>query len=216
MKIALTFDDGPDPRWTPAVLDILRAGNVKATFYMVGAAVAAWPDLASRVLDEGHSIGTHSMTHPPDHVSPENYGLEYFMSSFILGRAVPGLAGKPAARHRLPHGYNGERDRRLSSLPGVHSDGWTVDSHDWQENGNTALDLLNYITQSINNTPKPDHVILLHDGAWQNGQRWPGRDRQRTIDLLAGILATYGCDYLTLGQWERDTNRKAHSLLSGV
>ena len=63
-KIALTFDDGPDPVWTPKILDILKQENVKATFFIVGENGQANPDLVKRIVAEGHEIGNHSFTHP--------------------------------------------------------------------------------------------------------------------------------------------------------
>ena len=61
--LALTFDDGPDPVWTPRVLDVLKAQHVKATFFVVGTAVAAHPELARRIVAEGHQIAAHTFTH---------------------------------------------------------------------------------------------------------------------------------------------------------
>ncbi|GAB3809298.1 polysaccharide deacetylase family protein [Micromonospora zhanjiangensis] len=61
--IALTFDDGPDPRWTPAVLDVLRKHGAHATFFVLGARVNEHPELARRILAEGHEIGSHTFTH---------------------------------------------------------------------------------------------------------------------------------------------------------
>ena len=63
-QIALTFDDGPDPRYTPRILDILRHYHVKATFFVEGRFVRAYPDLARRILAEGHVLGNHTDTHP--------------------------------------------------------------------------------------------------------------------------------------------------------
>ncbi|MEI9929122.1 MAG: polysaccharide deacetylase family protein [Rhizomicrobium sp.] len=63
-KIALTFDDGPDPEWTPAILDILKAKNVKATFFVIGENAEANPGLVERILNEGHELGNHTFTHP--------------------------------------------------------------------------------------------------------------------------------------------------------
>ncbi len=63
-KIALTFDDGPDPEWTPQILDILKAKHVKATFFIIGANAEANPGLIQRILAEGHELGNHTYTHP--------------------------------------------------------------------------------------------------------------------------------------------------------
>src|SRR4030095_1600097 len=62
--LAITFDDGPDPRWTPGILDILKQENVPATFFIIGKNGQAYPDLVRRIADEGHELGNHSFTHP--------------------------------------------------------------------------------------------------------------------------------------------------------
>src|ERR1700752_2678322 len=70
-SIALTFDDGPDPKWTPAILDILKRHNIKATFFLIGQNAVDNPDLVRRIFREGHEIGNHSFTHPNmAHVGP--------------------------------------------------------------------------------------------------------------------------------------------------
>ena len=63
-KLALTFDDGPDPEWTPQILDILKAKHVPATFFVIGANMEAHPGLVQRMLREGHEVGNHTYTHP--------------------------------------------------------------------------------------------------------------------------------------------------------
>ena len=63
-KLALTFDDGPDPEWTPAILDILKEKKAPATFFMIGSNMEAHPGLVQRVLDDGHEVGNHTYTHP--------------------------------------------------------------------------------------------------------------------------------------------------------
>src|SRR6202023_1500526 len=63
-KIAITFDDGPDPRWTPRILDILKQENVPATFFVIGKNGQAYPDLVRRMVAEGHEVGNHTFPHP--------------------------------------------------------------------------------------------------------------------------------------------------------
>ena len=62
--VALTFDDGPDPDWTPKILDVLKKEKVPATFFVIGRYGQEKPDLLRRIVDEGHDIGNHSLTHP--------------------------------------------------------------------------------------------------------------------------------------------------------
>src|SRR5207245_9328439 len=63
-QVAITFDDGPGPRWTPKILDILKAANVKATFFVVGVNAERYPALVRRIVDEGHEIANHTYYHP--------------------------------------------------------------------------------------------------------------------------------------------------------
>ncbi len=64
MKVAFTFDDGPDDKYTPQILDILKAYGVKATFFITGQHAEAHPDIVKRMVSEGHTVGNHSYSHP--------------------------------------------------------------------------------------------------------------------------------------------------------
>src|SRR5205814_4305840 len=63
-KVALTFDDGPDPNWTPKILDVLKEKKAPATFFLIGLQADRFSDLAARIYREGHEIGNHTFTHP--------------------------------------------------------------------------------------------------------------------------------------------------------
>ena len=63
-KIAITFDDGPDPEWTPKILDVLKQKQATATFFLIGIQADKFSGLAKRIYDEGHTIGNHTFTHP--------------------------------------------------------------------------------------------------------------------------------------------------------
>jgi peptidoglycan/xylan/chitin deacetylase (PgdA/CDA1 family) len=100
-QIALTFDDGPDPKWTPEILDILKAANVKAAFFLVGANAEKYPALVERIVAEGHEIGNHTYYHPnlalcwPEHVRLELNATELLLQA-ITGRSTT-LFRPPAA-----------------------------------------------------------------------------------------------------------------------
>ena len=79
-KLALTFDDGPDPEWTPQILDILKAKGVKATFFVIGANAESNPDLVQRIVAEGHEVGNHTFTHP---------NLGEFPDVLVSSRSMP-------------------------------------------------------------------------------------------------------------------------------
>jgi len=100
-ELALTFDDGPHPTHTPAVLDRLRELGVRATFFVVGAKVDAHPDLVRRIAAEGHEVGHHSYAHtPPNETSARTLVDEARRTSALLER----LLGKRPRLYRPPHG----------------------------------------------------------------------------------------------------------------
>jgi hypothetical protein len=92
-QVAITFDDGPDPQWTPKILDILKAANVKAAFFLVGVNAEHYPNLVRRIVDEGHEIGNHTYYHPnlaecwPEHVRLELNATQLLIET-ITGRAT--------------------------------------------------------------------------------------------------------------------------------
>lgn len=103
--LALTFDDGPDPEWTPQILGVLKAKGVKATFFMIGEEAAAEPALVRRVRDEGHEIGNHSFTHPNmAHVDEERVRLELTATD----RALESILGRQVTLFRPPYNADSE------------------------------------------------------------------------------------------------------------
>lgn len=100
-EVCLTFDDGPHPRHTPAVLEALRAAAVQATFFVVGARAATWPRLVRQVAFEGHVVGHHSFTHGrPDRTPADALAVEARRTSLLLQN----LVGSPPRLFRPPHG----------------------------------------------------------------------------------------------------------------
>src|SRR5205814_10016644 len=92
-QVAITFDDGPDPRWTPKILDILKAASVKATFFVVGVNAERYTALVRRIVNEGHEIGNHTYYHPnlalcwPEHIRLELNATQLLLET-ITGRAT--------------------------------------------------------------------------------------------------------------------------------
>ncbi len=107
-EVAITFDDGPDPEWTPKILDVLKKYGVKATFFQIGAEVEKYPGVAKRVFDEGHEIGNHTFTHPDiSTISKRYFEVELNLTETALREQVRGEAGVDAASvcHRRSAGY---------------------------------------------------------------------------------------------------------------
>lgn len=183
MTLALTFDDGPDPAYTPAILDILKAKNVKATFFIIGANAEAHPALLQRILDEGHEVGNHTFTHPNlAETSPEADRLEYNATQKLF----EALTGRRMVLFRPPYLADAEPVNKDEIVPvqiaqdqGYLTIGVHVDPLDWQQ---PSLDeMMNRVLSTVTNPDreKRGNIILLHDS---------GGDRAKTIELLPGLI----------------------------
>ena len=171
--LALTFDDGPDPRWTPRILDVLREHGVHATFFVVGTAAIDHPELMRRILDEGHEVGLHTLSHADLGSVPDwRRRLEIRGSQQV----ITGITGRSASLTRPP--YSSENAEvtdglwiaiRAGADEGLLNVLTTMDSEDWRRPGVDAIER--------NLTPPDDsgHVLLMHDG---------GGDRSQTVEAL--------------------------------
>jgi cellulose synthase/poly-beta-1,6-N-acetylglucosamine synthase-like glycosyltransferase/peptidoglycan/xylan/chitin deacetylase (PgdA/CDA1 family) len=181
--IALTFDDGPDPRWTPQILDVLRRHGVPATFFVTGAGAASHPLLLRSVVADGHEVGNHTTTHADlGTSSPGRAGWEVRQNQVVLA----GAAGRQTALLRPPY----------SSTPdAVDGAGWRaiqraavlgylvvladLNTKDWQRPGVDAI--------VAGATPPDQHgaIVLLHDG---------GGDRAQTVAAVDRLIPKLRAD----------------------
>ncbi len=135
-QLALTFDDGPDPAWTPQVLDVLARNHIQATFFLIGSNVAKWPELAQRIVREGHVVGNHTFTHPDISKQSEfDLGNELV----IADRVLRATTGKATRLFRPPYGGNDVNSIRrdanalyLTQKLGYTTTMYDLDSHDWE------------------------------------------------------------------------------------
>lgn len=176
-SVALTFDDGPDPRSTPQVLDELARLGVVATFFVVGHRAQAWPELVGRMLREGHAVGSHSHSHP------EAWRTAYprVVRDYRRGRqALDRVAGRRIRLFRPPNGYlDGQGVLAVMALrlrPWL----WTIDPGDWRP-GATSADILAGVEALA-----AGDVVLLHD-ALDGPDAGHGADRSATTSALDGI-----------------------------
>jgi cellulose synthase/poly-beta-1,6-N-acetylglucosamine synthase-like glycosyltransferase/peptidoglycan/xylan/chitin deacetylase (PgdA/CDA1 family) len=177
--IALTFDDGPDPVWTPRVLDLLKAEKVKATFFVVGTEVAAHPELARRIVAEGHQIGVHTFTHANlSTAAGWRRSIELRQSQLILAGAT-GMS-TPLLRPPYSSEANALRNADWTSIEAARKAGYltvlsTQDSEDWRRPGTTKV--------IANSMPRgtAGQVLLMHDA---------GGDRSETVAALAKLIPT--------------------------
>lgn len=156
--IALTLDDGPNPLKyrTPAMLDMLRNLNVKATFFVVGARAEANPDLIRRMDDDGHEIANHSYTHPNlTYLTPDAVRKELCRTSVV----VRDITGKRPRFYRPPGGnFNGAIADAASAL-GMHGAYWTVDGFKFEYAPFRPEDLTAFVLKKV----KPGTILLLHN-----------------------------------------------------
>lgn len=170
----LTFDDGPDPVYTPQILAILKKHDVKATFCVVGRQVKKHPDLVRQIVAEGHQIANHSMNHD-EHIayrSVEKIKQEVLAEVALIDSIVPGV---PVEYFRAPGGTWNMKVRKLSASWGMKPLGWSVDTKDWQQPG------VESIVNTVKNRLKAGGVILMHDG---------GGNRSQSVAALKQFLPT--------------------------
>ena len=178
-KIALTFDDGPDPQWTPQILDILHREHVPATFFVVGQNAEAHPGLISREWNEGMEIGNHSYTHPEQNrISPLQTRLELDATQ----RVIEAITGHMTTLWRSPNRADSEPSTADDFDPVYQGDqlgylfiGEKIDPTDWKV-GIKADQIVKYVLANANN----GNAVLLHDAG--------GDTRAETVRALPLII----------------------------
>ena len=173
----LTFDDGPDPRYTSRILDILKAKHVPATFFVVGAQAEKSPDILRRMYAEGHEIGNHTYSHKNEYLTSESrLALELNLTQRIVEEAV----GRSTTLFRSP--YNADSDLRTREAVesverpqelGYVTVGERIDPRDWEAKSDKE------IVDVVMRDKDLGKVILLHDG---------GGDREATIQALPELI----------------------------
>jgi peptidoglycan/xylan/chitin deacetylase (PgdA/CDA1 family) len=172
-KVALTFDDVPDPRYTPQVLDILARYKVRATFFVVGSRAAAYPSIVRRMRREGHIIGNHSLNHAVFSRIP----LSSFKRQIVRTDAIlRPLAGYSPKLVRPPYGEIMPKQIEWLRQNGYTVVNWDVDSVDWRGTDSSHI-LLN-----IKKTLQPGSIILQHAGGGD------GQDLSGTIKALPRLI----------------------------
>lgn len=190
-ELVLTFDDGPDPTYTPAILDELRTLGVPAAFFFIGENAEEHPGLVRRAYDEGHEIGNHSFTHPNLAIVGDGRAeLEINATQ----RAIEGIVGHSTLLFRAPYNADSEPGSREEVAPveladrlGYTTVGEKVDPLDWDltvrnSDGSTRPKTAEDIAQSVIETVEHEaesgdtgNIILLHDS---------GGNREQTVRAL--------------------------------
>lgn len=181
-KVALTFDDVPDPRFTPQVLDVLKAKKVHATFFVVGTRSSKHPDLVNRIHREGHNLGNHSYSHP-------NFSkLNFAKVQEQIERAehvIEGIVGFKPRLVRPPYGEILPKHLEWAKKRGYTVVNWDVDSSDWRQLSSDQV--FRNVTRSV----RPGSVVLMHAGGGQ------GQSLSGTVKALPRII-----DWLRANHYE--------------
>lgn len=168
--MALTFDDGPDPAYTPEILRILREHDVRATFLVCGGRARESPDLLRRMVDEGHVIGNHTWTHPLLlKLDRTRIRTEIERTCELIERTV----GEPPLWFRAPYGAWNRNVFELGTELGMEPLAWTVDSLDWDDPGAPT------VISRVVNRAAPGVIVLNHDA---------GGDRSQTLTAVRSYL----------------------------
>ena len=168
--IALTFDDGPHPRYTDAILDILKEYGIRATFFIVGENAALYPDEVKRIAAEGHEIGNHTYTHA-DLKRIEGAALMRELSD--TENIIYELTGRRPSVFRPPEGRCNETVVGCANELGYATVLWTVDPRDWASppSGEVAAEIVK--------NAKCGSVILCHD--YNSSKRSPTPEALRAV-----------------------------------
>jgi peptidoglycan/xylan/chitin deacetylase (PgdA/CDA1 family) len=185
LKLALTFDDGPHPQFTPRLIEILKKENVPATFFVIGHMVEQYPNLVTDLANAGFEVGNHTFSHVTlTKITDEQAAIEYRANNDVIRH----LLGKNPRYCRPPGG-----DFDLNVLEAAVGEGlttvlWTDDPGDYYNPGDKVV--LESETAAIS----PGGIVLLHDGS------------QNTLDTLATFIESCkrrGFRFVTLDQLQR-------------
>ncbi|MFJ3633259.1 polysaccharide deacetylase family protein [Streptomyces sp. NPDC090112] len=188
-SVAITIDDGPDPVWTPKVLDVLDRHGVKATFCMIGNHAQEHPALVREVVARGHRLCDHSVGHDTtmDHKPVAYQEREIVGGKEMIEKAAPGAR---VDYYRAPGGAFTPDSRRIAAEHGMRPLGWTVDPKDWSLPGVPS------IVDTVQH-PLVRPTVLFHDG---------GGDRSETVAALEKVLPWYAAQGYAFTFPARDTD----------
>ena len=182
-KLVLSFDDGPDPRWTPKILDILKEKNAPGVFFVIGNAANQHPQILKREYAEGHEIGNHTFTHPKfDEISHTE--LKWQLN--LTQRLIESTLGVKSILFRPPYGidHQPEYAEEVAQLPFAQDMGYLIvgqriDPDDWaSRDGKNQIPAQDIVKGVLRQADK-GNIILLHDG---------GGERAQTVAALPQII----------------------------
>jgi len=187
-KIALTFDDGPDPVKTEKILDMLKQYNAKATFFVLGNKVERYSKTIKRELDEGHEVANHTYNHVYFNrsVNPVTVRDEIVKTQKVLEK----VTGRKSALFRPPGGYYNDRSVDVTKSLGYTTIlwSWHQDTNDWRRPG------VDYIVNKVLNNARNGDIVLMHDYN-------PGSDQTvEAVSIILPKLAERGFQFVTVSE----------------
>ncbi|MDD3268466.1 MAG: polysaccharide deacetylase family protein [Syntrophomonadaceae bacterium] len=186
--VSLTFDDGPDPKNTPVVLDVLKKHHTSATFFLVGSRAEDNPALVKRIVDEGHEIGNHSMSH----TDYNGKNIEFIRNDIKqCNDVIYKICKQRPELYRPPGGYLSYDLVALTQKEKIKIAYWTYqqDSKDWKS-GMKSAQIASHIIKNI----KPGQIIILHDGSSN------GLESAKALDILIPELNRLGYKFMSMGE----------------
>ena len=175
--VALTFDDGPSPKWTPLILDELKKAGVKATFFMLGEHVAKYPEVARRVALEGHEIENHTYTH---HVLLYYKPYELVKEVRDAEKIIRDVTGVTTRYFRPPKAWLTNQEKIQLQEMGYKVVLWSLNSKDWVTFDDKYM--IKYILHHV----RPGDIILFHDSGGTFSTE--GGDRQETVLAISRVI----------------------------
>ncbi|MGA9061547.1 MAG: polysaccharide deacetylase family protein [Terracidiphilus sp.] len=183
-ELALTFDDGPNTKWTPRLLDVLASHEVRATFFLLGGRAEAEPELVRQIAAAGHLIGNHSWDHPNlARTGASRVREELTRTSETLGQ----ITGAPVRFFRPPYGARRPVVFRIARKLGLKLVLWNAMTSDWSEP--SAERIAEQLTKMIEGQRRRGRAanIVLHDG----GHRDPAANRQPSVTAAEKLIERY-------------------------
>ncbi len=193
--VALTFDDGPDPATTPAVLAALAKHDVKATFFVLGQRAEANPKLLKEISSAGHELGNHSYSHKDFN---KLTGSEIRSEIVRTNEIIEKLSGQKTILFRPPGGYLSNEMIRITQEEKVKVAywSWETDSKDWRSSNSQHI--VDYVTNHV----APGQIIILHDGGKN------GLITARAVDLMISRIEKKGYRFMTMGELMKLENQE--------
>ena len=150
-RVALTFDDGPHPKNTLTIIDLLDKYDATATFFMLGNRVDFYPEIAKKVADEGHELGNHTWSHKNLATLSKEEGIQEVEKT---NEIIKSATGRESTAFRPPYGVVNEQVQNSISIPAVF---WTIDTLDWKSHN--PDEILKIVKENV----KDGSIILMHD-----------------------------------------------------